>query len=214
MMLAGSGSRSKGAAPRKPARGKAGLADALFGSTQRRVLGLLFGQPQRSFFVTEIMALADAGRGAVQRELERLAQSCLVTITKVGTQKHYQANKESPLFEELCSIVSKTVGLQEPLREALAPLAKKMHLALIYGSIAKRLDTAASDIDLLIVSDDLTLEELYRALSPAEALLHRKINPTLYTAKEFKQRREARNPFLMRVLDGPTITLLGSLDGE
>ena len=177
-------------------------------------LGLLFGQPRRSFFVTEIMALAHAGRGAVQRELERMARSGLVTVTKIGNQKHYQANKSSPLFEELCSIIRKTVGLQEPLREGLAPLAERIRLALIYGSIAKGLDTAASDIDLLIVSDDLTLEDLYGVLSPAESILDRKINPTLYTAQEFGKRRKARNPFLMRVLEGPTSTLLGSLDAE
>ena len=143
-------------------RGSA-LTDALFTSTQQRVLALLFGQPDRSFFVTELMSLADSGRGAVQRELRRLAQSGLVTVTKVGNQKHYQANRDSPLFEELCSIIKKTVGLQEPVRAALEPLRNKISLALIYGSIAKRSDTAASDIDLLLVSDELTLEEIYAA---------------------------------------------------
>lgn len=213
MMLAGYQMRTK-SGPREPARDRAGLADALFGSTRRRVLGLLFGQPQRSFFVTEIMALANAGRGAVQRELERLARSGLVTVTRIGNQKHYQANKDSPLFEELCRIIRKTVGLHEPLRGALAPLAERIRLALIYGSIAKGLDTAASDIDLLIVSDDLTLEELYGALSPTERILDRKINPTLYTTKEFRKRLKTRNPFLTRVLEGSTDTLLGPLDVE
>ena len=160
-----------------------------------------------------MMALTGAGRGAVQRELQRLAESGLVTITKVGTQKHYQANSESPLFDELCSIVRKTVGLEEPIRGALAPLAKRIRLALIYGSIAKGLDTAASDVDLLVVSDDLTLEDLYRALSPAEAALARKINPTLYTTAEFRRRKSQRS-FLKRVLEGPTITVLGSIDAE
>lgn len=159
------------------------------------------------------MALTGAGRGAVQRELQRLAQSGLLTITKVGNQKHYQSNSESPLFDELCSIVRKTVGLEEPIRAALTPLAETIRLALIYGSIAKGLDTAASDVDLLVVSDDLALEELYLALSPAEAILARKINPTLYTAAEF-QRRRAQRSFLKRVLEGPTITLLGSIDAE
>ncbi len=130
------------------------LIDALFTSTQQRVLALLFGQPDRSFFVTELMSLANSGRGAVQRELARLAQSGLVTVTKVGNQKHYQASHRSPLFEELCSIIRKTVGLQEPIQTALEPLEKKISVALIYGSIAMRLDTAASDIDLLMGSVD------------------------------------------------------------
>jgi predicted nucleotidyltransferase len=190
------------------------LADALFTSTQQRVLALLFGQPNRSFFVTELMSLADSGRGAVQRELGRLAQSGLVTITKVGNQKHYQASHKSPLFEELCSIIKKTVGLQEPVRAALEPLASKISLALIYGSVAKRSDTAASDIDLLLVSDELTLEEIYAALAPVETLLDRSVNPTLYTSKEFGRRRKTRNSFVARVLESPYIVLGGSVDGS
>ncbi len=178
------------------------------------LLALLFGQPNRSFFVTELMSLAGSGRGAVQRELGRLAQSGLVTITRVGNQKHYQANRDSPLFEELCSIIKKTVGLQEPVRAALEPLAQKISLALIYGSIAKRSDTAASDIDLLIVADELTLEEIYAALAPVEKLLDRSVNPTLYASKEFRHRRKTRNSFVTRVLENPFIVLKGSVDGS
>jgi len=91
-----------------PSADQLSLADALFTSTQQKVLRLLFGQPDRSFFVTQIMALANAGRGAVQRELHRLDASGLATVQMIGTQKHYQANRNSPLFVELCSIVRKT----------------------------------------------------------------------------------------------------------
>ena len=132
------------------------LADALFTNTQQRVLGLLFGQPDRSYYATEIISLAGSGSGAVQRELARLEQSGLVTMRRIGTQKHYQANPASPLYSELCSIAMKTVGLAEPLREALAPLAEKIIAAFVYGSIAKRADTSTSDIDLMIVSDVVT----------------------------------------------------------
>ena len=190
------------------------LADALFTSTQQKVLGLLFGQPDRSFFVTEIMGLVKAGSGAVQRELQRLESSGLVSVQMHGNQKHYQANSDSPLFDEICSIVQKTVGLEEPLRAAAESLPGTVYLALIYGSVAKRTDTSASDIDLLIVADELTLEEVYAALSPAEDLLDRKVNPTLYSSEEFNRRRALGNSFLKRVLDGPVIVLSGSIDGE
>ena len=107
------------------------LAGALFSGTQQRVLGLLFGQPDRSFYATELINLAGVGSGAVQRELARLAQSGLVTVKPVGNQKHYQANPDSPIYAELCGIAQKTVGLAEPLREALAPLAKKIVAAFV-----------------------------------------------------------------------------------
>ena len=193
---------------------RATLADALLTSTQQKVLGLLFGQPDRSFFVTQIMGIAKSGRGAVQRVLHRLELAGLVSVQMHGNQKHYQANRKSPLFDEICGIVRKTVGLEQPLRAAVESLPGTVDLALIYGSVAKRADTSASDVDLLIVADNLTLEDVYAGLSPAERLLDRKVNPTLYTRKEFDLRRTRGNPFLKRVLDGPVIIFAGSIDGE
>jgi hypothetical protein len=91
------------------------LSAALFSNTQQRVLGLLFGQPQRSFFATELIGLSGGGSGAVQRELKRLDESGLVTVKRLGNQKHYQANPQSPIFSELCGIVQKTAEPAEPL---------------------------------------------------------------------------------------------------
>jgi predicted nucleotidyltransferase len=190
------------------------ISDALFTSTQQRVLGALFGQPDRSFFVTQIMELANSGRGAVQRELGRLLKGGLVSVRMMGTQKHYQANPESPLFDELCGIIQKTVGLAGPIREALESLPELPTLALIYGSVAKRTDTSGSDIDLLVVSDNAELEQIYAALMPVERVLARPISLTLYTASEYQRRLEEGNPFLGRVLDGPVINLIGSVDVE
>lgn len=193
---------------------KSSLADALFTSTQQRVLAPLFGQPDKSFFVTQIMQLANSGRGAVQRELERLRVGGLVNVKMVGTQKHYQANPESPLFDELCNIVRKTVGLEEPLLDAIASLPTSVEFAAVYGSVAKGTESSSSDVDLMVVSDNLVLEELYAAIEPAEDLLSRRINPTLYTRAEFDRRRESGNAFISRVLDGPLIILAGSIDGD
>lgn len=190
------------------------VSDALFTSTQQRVLGALFGQPDRSFFVTQIMALAKSGRGAVQRELGRLLKGGLVTVQMLGTQKHYQANPESPLFDELCSIIQKTVGLAGPIRGALESLPELPRLALIYGSVANRSDTSASDIDLLVVSDNTELEQIYAVLMPVEQTLARPISLRLYTTSEYQRRLEEDNPFLGRVLDGPVINLIGSVDVE
>ncbi|HUK22874.1 MAG TPA: winged helix-turn-helix domain-containing protein, partial [Gemmatimonadales bacterium] len=103
---------------------RASLADALFSTVQQRVLGLLFGQPERSFYTGELIQLIGAGSGAVQREIARLEKSGLITMRRSGVQKHYQANPKSPLFQELRSIARKTVALAEPLRAALSPLGK------------------------------------------------------------------------------------------
>jgi predicted nucleotidyltransferase len=188
------------------------LADALFSGTQQRVLGLLFGQPERSFYATELIGLTGGGSGAIQRELARLAQSGLVTVHAVGNQKHYQANPKSPIFVELCGIAQKTVGLGEPLREALAPLARKITAAFIYGSVAKKKDTASSDIDLMLISDKLTYAEVFGTLEAVGAQLGRPVNPTVYTRKELAKRVADDNAFVKRVLAQPKIWLIGSDD--
>jgi len=189
------------------------LASALFSTTQQRVFKLLFGQPHRSFFATELIGLTGSGSGAVQRELQRLTESGLVTVTHLGTQKHFQANPNAPVFAELRGIVLKTVGLAEPLKAALSAMRSPVKLAIVYGSIAKGSDTASSDIDLLIVSDELTLERLYTALAPAERELARRISPTLYTTEEFRRRRKTQDSFITKVLTGEHIVLVGDEHG-
>src|ERR671914_49510 len=113
------------------------LADALFTKTQQRVLRVLFGQPDRSFYASELIRDAGTGSGAAQRELARLEDSGLIVARRIGNQKHYQANAKSSLFAELRNIVLKTVGLAEPLRDALKPVASDIRVAFVYGSIAK-----------------------------------------------------------------------------
>lgn len=196
----------------KERAGRTSLADVLFTRTQQRVLALLFGQPTRSYFASELIQLAGSGSGAVQRELKRLGDSGLVSVTRIGKQKHYQANPTSPVFEELRSLVIKTVAMVDPLRHALEPLAKQISLAFVYGSVAKGSDTAGSDIDLLVVADDLTLEDLYAVLAPVEPTLGRKINPSLYTPQEFANRKSSGNAFLTRVLAGDHLVLIGNVD--
>jgi predicted nucleotidyltransferase len=200
-------------ASQKPApEPKRGIADALFSRTQQRVFSLVFGQPERAFATSELIALAGSGSGAVQRELQRLVDSKLVVATAVGRQKRYRANAVAPIFEELRSIVEKIAGIPEQLRIALAPLGPKIRFALLYGSIAKETDTASSDIDVLLVSDDLTLDEAFAALLSAEQRLGRRVSPTLYTSAEYLRRRRERQPFLTRVLGGKHVVLVGNED--
>ncbi|MCE3254336.1 MAG: hypothetical protein K0Q67_3356, partial [Cellvibrio sp.] len=134
---------------------RTGLADALFSKVQQQVLGLLFVNAQRSFYTNEIVRFVGSGVGVVQRELEKLAESELITIQKIGNQKHYQANPDTPIFSELRSIMLKTVGLADILRLALLSYSDKIQAAFIYGSIADGRDTAKSDIDLFIISKEL-----------------------------------------------------------
>lgn len=194
---------------RRPASRKS-LADALFTKTQQRVLRVLFGQPGRSFYASEIIRQAGTGSGAAQRELARLEESGLIVAQRIGHQKHYQANATSPLFSELRNIVLKTIGLAEPLREALKPISSAIRAAFVYGSVAKSTDQATSDIDLMVLSDSLTYSDVFGALERVSRTLGRQVNPTVYTAAEFSKRARDENAFVARVLEGPKVWLIGS----
>lgn len=186
------------------------VADALFPRVRQRVLALLYGNPDRSFFLNEVVALAQSGTGAVQRELASLSQSGLLTVTTQGNQKHYQANPAAPVFSELRGLVLKTSGVVDVLRSALASLASQVDTAFVYGSVAKQQDTAQSDIDVLIVSDSLGYADVFGALEVAATSLGRKVNPTLYTSADFAKRIKQGNAFVTRVLKQPKMWLIGS----
>ena len=185
------------------------ISDVLFSGVQQRVLGLLFGQPDRSFYANEIARKVSTGRGGLQRELERMTSSGLITMTLIGRQKHYQANRKAPIFEELRGIVLKTFGLGDVLRTALASSSRPVHAAFIYGSVAKGTDSATSDIDVMVIADGITYSHLFETLAEAEERLGRKVNPTLYSREDFAKKLRGDNHFVTRVIDQPKIMLIG-----
>lgn len=189
---------------------KYNLSNVLFSKVRQNVLALLYGQPDRSFHTNEIIRLAKSGTGATQRELDKLSSVGLITVEAIGNQKRYTANRTSPLFSELRGIVLKTFGLADVLQEALSPITSQIHIAFIYGSVAKQEDTAHSDIDLMLVSDNLTYADLFKLLEDAQAHLGRSIHPTFYSLHEWKRKREANNHFLNQIMAQPKIFLIGT----
>jgi predicted nucleotidyltransferase len=188
------------------------LGDVLFTKTQRQVLSLLFGNPDKSFYANEIVRYAGVGIGSVLRELEKLSNVGLLTIEKKGNQKHYTANRKSPIFEELRGVVQKTFGLADVIRKALDEFRDSVELAFIYGSVAKGTDKANSDVDVMIISDQLSYPEILASVAPIEANIGRPVNPTIYTTKEFKDKIQSDNSFVTRVVTQQKIYLIGSED--
>ena len=168
---------------------ESGIANALFTPVQQRVLALLFGQPQRRYQSSELIRLANSGTGAVHRILTRLAAADLVSVEKVGNRKHHQANADSPIFEDLAGLLLKTVGLVIPLRIALDPLKERIVASFVYGSIAEGTERAGSDIDLMVIADDIDCAELFTALPGVEATLARTVNPNLMNCSEWHRSR-------------------------
>ena len=188
------------------------IQDALFPSVQQRVLGILFGQPDRRFQGAELIRMINSGTGAVHRQLTSLTASGLVNVTQIGNQKHYQANPDSPVFEELCGLIRKTVGLREPLQRSLEPLKDQIDVAFIYGSIARGTDTARSDIDLMLIGEGLDYISVHDTIQNAETKLQRKINPNLTTLSEWKKKLEEENPFISNINKQAKLFIYGSED--
>ena len=186
------------------------IQDVLFASVQQRVLGILFGQPDRRFQGAELIRMINSGTGAVHRQLTSLAASGLVNVTRVGNQKHYQANPDSPVFEELCGLIRKTVGLREPLQRSLEPLKEQIDVAFVYGSIARGTDTAKSDIDLMLIGENMDYISVYEAIQQAESILQRQINPNLTTLSEWRNKLKEKNPFIINVNEQEKLFIYGS----
>jgi predicted nucleotidyltransferase len=184
------------------------IGDALFTKAQQKVLALLFTQPDKSFYLNEVVRIADMGKGAISRELSNLAAAGLLVVTKQGNQNHYQANKAAPVFNELIAIVKKTFGVRGVLQSALLNIMPKLEQAFIYGSVAKGEDHAGSDVDVMLVGDDLSYSEIMALLEPAETQLQRPVNPTIYSPQELSQRLADGQGFLSKVMAQAKINLL------
>jgi predicted nucleotidyltransferase len=187
------------------------LGDLLFGQTRSRILALLYGHPDEAFFVRQIAREIGTSVGTVQRELETLSGIGLVDRSTSGKQVYYRANPAHPAYAELCSLIAKTSGIFQMLTSALAPLAQRIAMAFVYGSMARQEETAGSDVDLMVVGD-VTLDEILEHLAPVERASGRAINPTLYSENEFRSKLKDNNHFLRSVLNGVTVPVIGKLD--
>jgi len=187
------------------------LAYLLFGTYRRGVLALLLLHPETSLHLREIARTMGKPPGTLQRELNALAEAGVLQRKRVGNQVHFQANPGCPVFEDLRNILKKTVGVAEVLRDALAPLADKISLAFVYGSVARGDEHAGSDLDLMIVGE-VRFADVIAALAPAQALLRREVNPNLYPALEFRRKLAAGDPFLKRVFADRRLFISGGED--
>lgn len=187
-----------------------GLSDALFSKTQQRVLALVFGHPARSFYTSEIIRAVRSGTGAVERELSRLERSGLVSAERIGNQKHYRANRESPIFEELRGLVSKTLGVSTSIAESLQPYAAAIKTAFIYGSVAKGSDTAWSDVDLMVIGDELNYSDLYTAAHDLADKLRRKVNPLFLSPADWRRKARDKGSVMGKIKESPKIFIIGS----
>ena len=186
-------------------------AQALFTQPQSKVLGWVFGQPERWYHIQELIRLTSLASASLQREVKRLHVAGLVVEERIGNLRRVKANTDSPVFTDLANLVRKTMGAVPAIADALQPLASRLQLALVFGSVAKGTDHAGSDVDVLLVSDSVQLSEALGLLLPLEEQLGRRIEIKLYTPDEFSARRLEAGSVVQRILASPIELLHGSL---
>jgi predicted nucleotidyltransferase len=187
---------------------KENISQTLFGKTRRAVLSLLYSHVDEAFYLRQIVRVAGVGLGAVQRELKLLSDAEIIQRIVRGRQVYYQANPQCPVFEELKALVIKTVGIAAIVQAALAPLADRIRIAGIYGSIARSEEHRGSDVDLLVVGK-VTFAEIVSALDQAQKTINREINPTVYPVEEFQSKLSAGHHFLSTIVEKPMFFLFG-----
>jgi uncharacterized protein len=185
-----------------------GLLEALFGKTRRSILTLLFSHTEESFHLRKVLRLAGVSPGAGQRELKRLSEAGVILRTVNENQVLFQANPQCPIFDELKSVITKTAGVVDVLREALAPLAGRISSALVYGSLARGRAGKESDIDLLVIGE-VSFEDVVDKVSRAQEILRREINPMVMSPEEYRDRMSRSDHFLDTVFKSPLIQVIG-----
>jgi predicted nucleotidyltransferase len=185
-----------------------GVLEALFGKTRRSILTLLFSHTEEAFHLRKVLRLAGVSPGAGQRELKRLSESGVLLRTVKDNQVLFQANSRCPIFDELKSIITKTAGIVDVLREALAPLAGRIFIALVYGSLARGRAGKESDIDLLVLGE-VSFEDVVDKVSRAQEILRREINPMVMSLEECRGRMSKSDHFLGAILKSPFIPVIG-----
>jgi predicted nucleotidyltransferase len=187
------------------------LCSGLFGKTRQAVLALLFGRADSAFYTKQILDAVKIGRGTVQRELKNLTDTGIIIREVQGRQVYYHANEKCPIFNELKSIVRKTFGVADVIRQSLASSARKIRVAFIFGSIARSADDRRSDIDLMVVGR-ISFGDVVSLLGPAEAKLSREINPVVYPIAEYKRKVREDHYFVKTVLEEEKIFVIGDED--
>ena len=184
------------------------LCSGLFGKTRQAVLALLYGRADSSFYTKQVLDAVKIGRGTVQRELKNLTDTSIITREVQGRQVYYRANAQCPIFNELKSIVRKTFGVADVIRQSLETVADKIQIAFVFGSVARSADDRKSDIDVMVVGR-ISFGDVVSLLSPAEEKLGREVNPVVYPVAEFKQKMKEDHYFVKTVLEGEKIFLIG-----
>ena len=184
------------------------LSSVLFGKTRQAVLALFYLHYDEPFYLRQVVRAAGMGQGTVQRELKNLTDAGIIRKTRRGQMVYYQANQACPVFSELRSLVLKTAGLVDVLRNALKPLSKKIKVAFVFGSFASNSAKAGSDVDMMVIGS-CAFGEVVDAVGKAQEKLGREVNPSVYPADEFKKKVAAEHHFLKTVLAGPKFFLIG-----
>jgi len=184
------------------------LGNILFSKARQAILSLLYSHVDEAFYLRQIVRTTGIGLGPVQRELKNLTDAGIITREVQGRQVYYRANPKCPIFDDLKGIVRKTFGIADVIRQALEPIADKIRVAFIFGSIASGTEQRTSDIDVMVIGR-ATFDEVVSAMSQAEEKIHREINSVVYPVAEFKRKITSNHHFLKTVLEGEKIFLIG-----
>ena len=184
-------------------------SESLFGHTRSAVLSMLYGHADQAFYLRQLVRAVGTGHGALQRELKRLTEMGLIVRRSQGNQVLFQANAQSPIFPEIKSLITKTVGIHDVIRSSLTSLGTEIRIAFIYGSVARQQERANSDIDLMVIGN-APFGEVVSALGPAQRALGREINPTVFAVDEFRSKLASGNHFLRSVMKEKKLFVLGT----
>ncbi len=183
--------------------------EALFPKVRQGVLAATLTQPGKWWYLSELAQFLHTTPSSLQRELKALTASGILEQRREGTRTYFKAESRSPLFPELRGLLEKTAGLLPALQQALHPFRGRIACAFVYGSVARRQESALSDVDLMVIGT-VGLAELAPALRKVEARLGREVSVTNYSLDELRAKAAAKDHFLSAALKGRKRFVRGS----
>ena len=185
-------------------RGRDTLKSLFSSSVRADLLAVLLNNPDEKFYVRELATLLRKNPSGVKRELDNLEKMGVLRSSRVANLKYFQADKSSPLFSELKSLIAKSLGAPGALKTLLKPSGIK--IAFIYGPYAE--NEESNTVDLFIAGSASTITDGIRDI---EEKFGKKISIVSMEESEFKQKRESGDADLEKLLSGNKIVLMGKL---
>lgn len=183
------------------------FSDLITSKSRVKLLEVFLTNPSEIYHVRELVRRTGDEINAVRRELQYLEKKGILEKEPRANRIYYSLSKSYPFYYDLLRLGAKTVGLGADILKNRAKLGR-IKFGMFSGKFVRRLNTEPDEVNLLLVGT-VVLPELTLLIRAEEKRLNTEINYTVMSEEEFDFRKKRRDPFIMSILSGSRVMLIG-----